>query len=79
MDVISHDIIVKNNNEKVVVRIESSGYDASHPGIAYMPNSPWSNALVSADTNGGGVPRYKRIEVVVSSAKGGSITAIDDF
>ena len=74
-------VIVKNddNNEKVVVRVENSGYDASHQGIAYMPNSPWSNVLVSADTGGRGVPRYKNIEVMVSSAKGESITAIDDF
>lgn len=74
-------VIVKNNdnNAKVVVRVESSGYDAPHPGIAYMPNSPWSNALVSADTGGRGVPQYKKIEVVVSSAKGESVTAIDMF
>ena len=72
-------VIAKNDSGKVVIRVESSGYDASHPGIAYMPNSPWSNTLVSADTGGSGVPRYKRIEVVVSSAKGDGVTAIDDF
>ncbi|MBW6470955.1 MAG: formylmethanofuran dehydrogenase [Methanosarcinaceae archaeon] len=73
-------VIVKNkdNNGKVIVRVENSGYD-SHSGIAYMPNSPWSNALVDADTGGSGVPRYKNIEATVSSAKGESITAIDDF
>ena len=74
-------VIVKNNdnNGKVVVRVENSGYDTQHQGIAYMPNSPWSNALVSADTGGSGVPRYKRIEAVVLSAKGDSVTGIDDF
>ncbi|HJH30370.1 MAG TPA: formylmethanofuran dehydrogenase [Methanosarcinaceae archaeon] len=72
-------VIVKNDEEKVVVRVENSGYDASHSGIAYMPNSPWSNALVSADTGGSGVPQYKKIEAMVSSAKGESVTAIDDF
>ena len=68
-----------DNNVKVVVRVENSGYDAPHPGIAYMPNSPWSNMLVSANTNGSGVPRYKNIGATVSSAKGESITGIDDF
>ena len=69
-------VIVKNDDEKVVVRVENSGYDASHQGIAYMPNSPWSNALVSADTGGSGVPQYKKIEATVSSAKGESVTTI---
>ncbi len=37
-------VIVKNddNSGKVVIRVESSGYDTPHQGIAYMPNSPWS-------------------------------------
>ena len=72
-------VIVKNDDGKVIVRVESSGYDAPHLGIAYMPNSPWSNALVSADTGGRGVPRYKNIGATVSSAKGESVTAIDNF
>ncbi len=69
-------VVVKNDGGKVIVRVEKSGYDASHQGIAYMPNSPWSNALVSADTGGSGVPQYKKIEAMVSSAKGESVTTI---
>ena len=69
-------VVVKNDGGKVIVRVENSGYDASHQGIAYMPNSPWSNALVSADTGGCGVPQYKKIEAMVSSAKGESVTTI---
>lgn len=72
-------VMVKNNSGKVVVRVGNSGYDVSHQGIAYMPNSLWSNALVSADTSGSGVPRYKKIEAVVSSAKGASVTGVYDF
>ena len=72
-------VVVKNDGGKVIVRVENSGYDASHQGIAYMPNSPWSNALVSADTGGRGVPRYKNIEATVSSAKGESVTTVDNF
>ncbi|HJH31995.1 MAG TPA: formylmethanofuran dehydrogenase [Methanosarcinaceae archaeon] len=71
--------VVRNDSGKVIVRVGSSGYDASHQGIAYMPNSPWSNVLLSADTGGSGVPRYKGIEAVVSSAKGESVTGVDGF
>ncbi|MGP8336769.1 MAG: molybdopterin dinucleotide binding domain-containing protein, partial [Methanosarcinaceae archaeon] len=53
-------VVVKNDCGKIVIRVESSGHDSSHKGFAYMPNSPWSNALVSADTGGSGVPRYKK-------------------
>ena len=72
-------VIIKNDAGKVIVRVGSSGYDASHQRIAYMPNSPWSNVLVSADTGGSGVPRYKRIEAVVSGAKGEGVTGVDGF
>ncbi len=69
-------VVVKNDGGKVIVRVEKSGYDTTHQGIAYMPNSPWSNALVSADTGGSGVPQYKKIKAMVSSAKGESVTTI---
>ena len=69
-------VVVKNDCGKVVVKVEESGYDVSHQGVAYMPNSPWSNALVSADTGGTGVPRYKMIEVMVLDARGKSITVM---
>lgn len=69
-------VVVKNTCGKVVVKVEESGYDVPHKGVAYMPNSPWSNALVSADTGGTGVPKYKIIEVMVSDARGESITVM---
>ena len=69
-------LVVKNSCGKVVVRVEKSGYDVPHQGVAYMPNSPWSNALVSADTGGTGVPKCKIIEVMVSDARGESITVM---
>ena len=72
-------VLAKNDSGRVVIRVESSGCDTPHQGIAYRPNSPWSNTLVSADTGGSGVPQYKKIEAMVSSAKGESVTAIDDF
>jgi formylmethanofuran dehydrogenase subunit D len=69
-------VVVKNACGKVVVRVEESGYDVPHNGVAYMPNGPWSNTLVSADTGGTGVPKYKLIEVMISDAKGESITVM---
>ena len=72
-------LTVKNGSGQVNLRVEKSGYEEPHEGIAYMPNSPWSNALVSADTGGSGVPKYKAIEVKVSKAKTDEITKIDDL
>lgn len=67
-------VILKNSFGRVVVRAEESGYETSHRGIAYMPNSPWSNILVSDETGGTGVPKFKDISVTVTSAKGEKVT-----
>ncbi|MDD3042485.1 MAG: molybdopterin dinucleotide binding domain-containing protein [Methanosarcinaceae archaeon] len=67
-------VILKNSFGKVVVKAEESGYEPPHRGIAYMPNSPWSNMLVSNETGGTGVPKFKDIEATASSAKGEKVT-----
>ncbi|MDD4496984.1 MAG: molybdopterin dinucleotide binding domain-containing protein [Methanosarcinaceae archaeon] len=67
-------VILKNSFGKVVVKAEESGYEPPHRGIAYMPNSPWSNMLVSDETGGTGVPKFKDIEATASSAKGEKVT-----
>lgn len=67
-------VILKNSFGRVVVRAEESGYETSHRGVAYMPNSPWSNILVSDETGGTGVPKFKDISVTVTSAKGEKVT-----
>lgn len=67
-------VILKNSFGKVVVKAEESGYETPHKGIAYMPNSPWSNMLVSDETGGTGVPKFKDIEVTVTSAKGAKVS-----
>ncbi|HWQ44170.1 MAG TPA: molybdopterin dinucleotide binding domain-containing protein [Methanosarcina barkeri] len=67
-------VILKNSFGRIVVRAEESGYETSHRGIAYMPNSPWSNILVSDETGGTGVPKFKDISVTVTSAKGEKVT-----
>lgn len=72
-------VILKNSFGRIVVRAEESGYDTSHRGIAYMPKSPWSNALVSDETDGTGIPRFKDITATVSSAKGEKITEMESL
>ncbi|WP_406662081.1 molybdopterin dinucleotide binding domain-containing protein [Methanolobus sp. ZRKC3] len=72
-------VIVKNGAEKVVVTAQASGYEEAHEGVAYMVNSPWSNALVSDETNGTGVPKFKNFKAVVLSAKGEKVTGIKDI
>ncbi len=69
-------VILKNSFGKIVVRAEESGYETPHRGIAYMPNSPWSNMLVSDETGGTGVPKFKDISVTVTTAKGEKVTEL---
>lgn len=72
-------LILKNNWGKVIVKAMLSGYEEAHPGIAFMVDSPWCNALVPEDTNGTGVAAFKDFEVVASSAKGAKVTGIRDI
>jgi formylmethanofuran dehydrogenase subunit D len=69
-------VVLKNSFGTIVVKAEESGYEPSHRGIAYMPNSPWSNMLVSDETGGTGVPKFKDISVTVTNAKGEKVTEI---
>jgi len=69
-------VFLKNSFGTIVVKAEESGYETPHRGIAYMPNSPWSNMLVSDETGGTGVPKFKDISVTVTSAKGEKVTEI---
>jgi formylmethanofuran dehydrogenase subunit D len=69
-------VILKNSFGTIVVKAEESGYETPHRGIAYMPKSPWSNMLVSDETGGTGVPKFKDIYVTVTTAKGQKVTEI---
>jgi len=51
----------------VVVTARHSEEDDEHPGLAFMPNSPWSNQLVSGDTGTSKIPEFKRIKAEVSA------------
>lgn len=72
-------VFVKNSYGKVVVKAEKSAYEESHPGVAYMVNSPWSNALVPDETGGSGVPKFKEFEVTVQGAKDEKVTGIKEI
>ncbi|MFP4655829.1 MAG: molybdopterin dinucleotide binding domain-containing protein, partial [Methanohalobium sp.] len=72
-------VFLKNKYGKVVVKVKESGSEVSHKGFAYMPNSPWSNALVSDDTGNTGVPSFKMIKASLSDAKDEDITDINDL
>lgn len=71
-------VILKNSYGKIIVRAEESESesDTPHKGIAYMPKGPWANMLVSDETGGTGVPKFKDISVTVTSAKGEKVTDI---
>jgi formylmethanofuran dehydrogenase subunit D len=69
-------VILKNSFGSVVVKAEESGYETPHRGIAYMPKGPWSNTLVSDETGGMGVPKFKDISATITSAKGEKVTEI---
>jgi formylmethanofuran dehydrogenase subunit D len=69
-------VTIKNSFGSVVVKAEESGYETPHRGIAYMPKGPWSITLVSDETGGTGVPKFKDISVTITSAKGEKVTEI---
>lgn len=69
-------VILKNSYGRIVVKAEESGSETPHKGVAYMPKGPWANMLVSDETGGTGVPKFKDISVTVTSAKGEKVTDI---
>ncbi len=59
---------VSNNCGSVVVEVKETKREEPG-GLAFMVNSPWSNALVSGDTGGKGIPEFKNINAKVSLVK----------
>lgn len=68
---------VSNNYGSIVVGVRESRREEPG-GIAFMVNSPWSNALVSEDTGGKGIPEFKNITVKISLARE-EITALENL
>jgi formylmethanofuran dehydrogenase subunit D len=59
---------LSNNFGSVVVEVRES--KKNEPGgLAFMVNSPWSNSLVSGETDGKGIPEFKHIMAKISISK----------
>lgn len=59
---------LSNSYGTVVVDVRESKREEPG-GLAFMVNSPWSNALVSDDTGGKGIPDFKSINARISLTK----------
>ncbi|MDD5615264.1 MAG: molybdopterin dinucleotide binding domain-containing protein [Candidatus Methanoperedens sp.] len=57
-----------NSFGSIVVELRESKREEPG-GLAFMVNSPWSNALVSDDTGGKGIPEFKNITARISLTK----------
>lgn len=60
-------LLVKNDVGSVVVSARLS--EDSHPGLAFMRSSPWSNQLVSDATCEAGIPGFLGIKAAVQPAE----------
>jgi formylmethanofuran dehydrogenase subunit D len=70
---------VENDAGEIVVAARRSE-DDSHPGIAFMVNSPWSNQLVNDNLSKSNtsIPEFKNIEASISPS-GRGITGISEL
>ena len=59
---------LSNANGSIVVNVRETKREEPG-GIAFMVNSPWSNALVSVETDGKGIPEFKDIRAKISISK----------
>jgi formylmethanofuran dehydrogenase subunit D len=66
-----------NGFGSIVVEVKEPKRDEPG-GIAFMVNSPWSNALVSGETGGKGIPEFKNINARISATKE-EITSIESL
>ena len=67
---------LSNNNGTVVVEVKES--KKNEPGgLAFMVNSPWSNTLISGETDGKGIPEFKYIMARISLSKEEIIPILD--
>lgn len=64
-----------NGYGSVVVEVRESKREEPG-GTAFMVNSPWSNALVSDETGGNGIPDFKNMSAKISLTKD-EVTTID--
>ena len=69
-------VLLENDSGKVVVVAKVS--EDPHPGIAFMPASPWSAQLLSGVVGEGGLLELKRFRAIVSPAEG-AVTSIEEI
>ncbi|MBN1323049.1 MAG: formylmethanofuran dehydrogenase [Methanotrichaceae archaeon] len=69
-------LLVESSSGSVVVGAKVD--DQPHKGLAFMPNSPWSNQLVSEETGESRIPEYKSIQAEVSTTDD-SITDLSEI
>ncbi|MCX9083940.1 MAG: formylmethanofuran dehydrogenase [Candidatus Methanoperedens sp.] len=59
---------LSNTYGSVIVEVKES--KKNEPGgVAFMVNSPWSNCLISDETEGKGIPEFKHIKAKISLSK----------
>ncbi|VVB89022.1 Molydopterin dinucleotide binding domain protein [uncultured archaeon] len=68
---------VSSHSGSIVVEVKESKRDEPG-GLAFMVNSPWSNALVSEDTGGRGMPEFKEISAKIALTKD-NVTTIEEL
>ncbi len=60
-------VLVESDNGKVVVMAKLS--EDPHPGLAFMPNSPWSNRIIPAETDETKIPNFKNVVARITVSK----------
>lgn len=71
-------VLVKNDVGSVVVVVGTS--EDSHPGLAIMNSSPWSNQLVSDSSCQGAAPGFRGIRAIIQPAEGNaSVTELSEI
>ncbi|MDD3022018.1 MAG: molybdopterin dinucleotide binding domain-containing protein [Alphaproteobacteria bacterium] len=71
-------LLVVNEWGSEVVVAKLSEENEAHPGLAFMPLSPWSNQLISGDVELGKALNLKKIVASVS-AYDGEVTPISEL
>jgi len=69
-------VLLETASGKVVVTAKVS--EDPHPGIAFMPASPWSSQLLSGEVGEGGLMELKRFGATVTPAEG-AVTSIEEI
>ncbi len=69
-------VLVETGSGRVVVAAKIS--EDPHPGVAFMPASPWSAQLLSGEAGEGGILEMKRFEAAVSPS-GEAVTSIEEI